>query len=105
MRHTRSRVSVSTRLPAGSMNVRFQPGWRRRDGSDLQSGDCSGTRRTAVGHVMARPSFVHASELHDLRQDQLDAVVWKELMRLLEDPHIIRDELNRRLEVANNADP
>src|SRR5450755_3303449 len=26
-------------------------------------------------------------------------------MRLLEDPHIIQDELNRRLEVAKNADP
>ncbi len=40
-----------------------------------------------------------------VRQDQLDAVVWQEVMRLLEDPHIIQDELNRRLEAAQNADP
>ena len=40
-----------------------------------------------------------------VRQDQLDAVVWKEVMRLLEDPHIIQDELNRRLVAAKNADP
>jgi site-specific DNA recombinase len=40
-----------------------------------------------------------------VRQDQLDAVVWKEVMRLLEDPRIIQDELNRRLEAAKNADP
>jgi site-specific DNA recombinase len=40
-----------------------------------------------------------------VRQDQLDAVVWKEVMRLLEDPHIIQDELNRRLEAAKKADP
>jgi len=40
-----------------------------------------------------------------VRQDQLDAVVWKEVTQLLEDPHIIQDELNRRLEAAKNADP
>ena len=40
-----------------------------------------------------------------VRQDLLDAVVWKEVMRLLEDPHIIQGELNRRLEAAKNADP
>jgi site-specific DNA recombinase len=40
-----------------------------------------------------------------VRQDQLDAVVWKEVVRLLEDPHIIQDELHRRLEAAKTADP
>src|SRR5271157_911679 len=40
-----------------------------------------------------------------VRQDQLDAVVWEELMRLLEDPRIIQDELTRRLQAAKNADP
>ena len=32
-----------------------------------------------------------------VRQDHLDAVVWKELVRLLEDPQVIQEELNRRL--------
>ena len=40
-----------------------------------------------------------------VRQDQLDAVVWNEVVRLLEDPNIIQDELNHRLEAAQNADP
>src|SRR5499425_454814 len=40
-----------------------------------------------------------------VRQDQLDAVVWKELLQLLEDPSVIQEELNRRLEAARRADP
>jgi site-specific DNA recombinase len=40
-----------------------------------------------------------------VRQDQLDAVVWTEIVRLLEDPKIVQEELNRRLEAARNADP
>lgn len=40
-----------------------------------------------------------------VRQGQLDRVVWSEVVRLLEDPSIIQEELNRRLEVARNADP
>jgi site-specific DNA recombinase len=40
-----------------------------------------------------------------VRQDHLDAVVWKELLRLLEDPRMIQEELNRRLEAARKADP
>ena len=40
-----------------------------------------------------------------VRQDQLDAIVWAEVVRLLEDPNIIQEELNRRLEAARNADP
>jgi site-specific DNA recombinase len=40
-----------------------------------------------------------------VRQDHLDAVVWKELLRLLEDPSVIQEELNRRREAARRADP
>jgi site-specific DNA recombinase len=32
-------------------------------------------------------------------------VVWAELLRLLQEPAIIQDELNRRLEAARNTDP
>src|SRR6202030_2983292 len=38
-------------------------------------------------------------------QDHLDAVVWKELLRLLEDPSVIQEELNRRCDAASKADP
>lgn len=40
-----------------------------------------------------------------VRQDQLDRVVWTEVVRLLEDPRIVQEELSRRLEAAKNADP
>ena len=38
-------------------------------------------------------------------QDHLEAVVGKEGLRLLEDPGVIQEELNRRLEAAGKADP
>ena len=40
-----------------------------------------------------------------VRQDALDQVVWDELLRLLEDPTLIQSEIERRREVARNADP
>jgi site-specific DNA recombinase len=40
-----------------------------------------------------------------IRQDYLDTAVWKEIIRLLEDPGLIQAELSRRLEAARNTDP
>jgi site-specific DNA recombinase len=40
-----------------------------------------------------------------VRQDLLDQVVWREVMRLLEDPQLIQSELERRLAAARQADP
>ena len=40
-----------------------------------------------------------------IRQDYLDAAVWTEILRLLEDHSLIQTELNRRLEDARNTDP
>jgi site-specific DNA recombinase len=40
-----------------------------------------------------------------MRQDQLDALVWDEVMRLLDDPTLVQAELDRRLEAARQADP
>ena len=40
-----------------------------------------------------------------VRQDHLDAVVWDEILRLLEDPSLIQGEVDRRMEAARNADP
>src|ERR1700680_2976159 len=40
-----------------------------------------------------------------VRQDLLDAIVWTEVIRLLEDPTLIQQELDRRLAVAHAADP
>jgi site-specific DNA recombinase len=40
-----------------------------------------------------------------VRQDRLDEVVWRELLRLLDDPGLIQQELDRRLKAARSVDP
>src|ERR1700722_17089176 len=40
-----------------------------------------------------------------VRQDLLDPIVWDEVVRLLEDPTLIRQELDRRLEAARSSNP
>jgi site-specific DNA recombinase len=40
-----------------------------------------------------------------VRQDLLDQVVWAEVIRLLEDPTLIQQELDRRLTAARSANP
>jgi site-specific DNA recombinase len=40
-----------------------------------------------------------------VRQDLLDQIVWTEVIRLLEDPTLIQQELDRRLAAARTADP
>jgi site-specific DNA recombinase len=40
-----------------------------------------------------------------IRQELLDHIVWNEVVRLLEDPGLIQQELARRLEAARTSDP
>jgi site-specific DNA recombinase len=40
-----------------------------------------------------------------IRQDLMDQLVWDEILRLLEDPALIQNELNRRLEAARDSSP
>jgi site-specific DNA recombinase len=40
-----------------------------------------------------------------VRQEDLDQLVWQEVLRLLEDPTLIQSEIDRRLEEARNSDP
>ena len=40
-----------------------------------------------------------------VRQDLLDQIVWDEVIRLLEDPTLIQQELDRRLEAARSSNP
>jgi site-specific DNA recombinase len=40
-----------------------------------------------------------------IRQDYLDDVVWKQVMQLFEDPDLIRNEINRRIQKARNSNP
>ena len=40
-----------------------------------------------------------------VRQDLLDQIVWAEVVRLIEDPTMIQQELDRRLDAARSSDP
>ena len=40
-----------------------------------------------------------------VRQDYLDNVVWKEIVKLLEDPGLIQREIEKRIEATKNASP
>jgi site-specific DNA recombinase len=40
-----------------------------------------------------------------IRQELLDQIVWAEVIRLLEEPALIQQELDRRLEAARSSDP
>ncbi|CDM60496.1 DNA invertase (plasmid) [Rhizobium favelukesii] len=40
-----------------------------------------------------------------IRQDLLDQIIWQEVIQLIEDPTLIQDELDRRLDAARAAEP
>ena len=40
-----------------------------------------------------------------VRQDLLDGIVWKEIIRLLETPALVESEIDRRLQAARDTDP
>jgi site-specific DNA recombinase len=40
-----------------------------------------------------------------IRQDYLDEFVWREIIRLLDEPALVQAEIDRRMEAARNADP
>jgi site-specific DNA recombinase len=40
-----------------------------------------------------------------VRQDLLDELVWREVVKLLESPQLIQEELERRLTTARDASP
>jgi len=40
-----------------------------------------------------------------IREDMLDHIVWNEIINLVENPHLIDEELNRRLDAAQKASP
>lgn len=40
-----------------------------------------------------------------VRQDYLDDLVWKEILELLEDPELIRSEIDRRIKESQESSP
>lgn len=66
-------------------------------------------RRRDVYRCLGRDGWEHANgpvcNTPAIRQDDLDALVWRETMRLLEDPTLVEAELARRRDAAREADP
>jgi len=50
---------------------------------------------------------LHGAVCHNrpIRQDHFDALIWQEILRLLDDPTLIQSEIERRMETAKKADP
>jgi len=67
------------------------------------------TRRRHMYRCWGRDGWEHANgpvcTAPTTRQDHLDALVWREVLRLLEDPTIVEAELARRRDAARQADP
>jgi site-specific DNA recombinase len=42
---------------------------------------------------------------HPIRQDYLDAMVWEHIVRLLEDPELIKTEIDRRMQEMRDSSP
>ena len=72
----------------------------RHDSALARSTTINASARMA-GASSAAPSAITAS----VRQDLLDQIVWTEVIRLLEDPTLIQQELDRRLAAARSSDP
>ncbi len=69
----------------------------------------SSARKIYYYRCLGSDAYRHAGQAlcdqKPIRQDLLDQVVWTEILRLLEDPVLIQNELNRRLETAHQSSP
>ena len=69
----------------------------------------SSARKIYYYRCLGSDAYRHAGKAlcdqKPIRQDLLDQLVWDEILRLLEDPTLIQNELNRRLEAARDSSP
>jgi site-specific DNA recombinase len=74
-----------------------------------RSSQSSGKRRLCYYRCGGRDKARHREgpicTNRPVRQEDLDQLVWEEILRLLEDPTLIQNEIDRRLEDAKNSDP
>ena len=49
--------------------------------------------------------MIHYCTNHPVGRDYLDQLVWKETIRLLEDPTLVQAEIDRRQEATRHDDP
>ncbi len=72
----------------------------------LSGGSASDQRAAGIGSDSWRKLGGPVCDNRRLvRQDLLDQIVWAEVIRLLEDPTLIQQELDRRLAAARSSDP
>jgi site-specific DNA recombinase len=75
----------------------------------LGQGRCSAAQRGAGEPILPSVDDNWRAQARSLRSAKLggplDDVVWTEIVRLLEDPRLIQNELERRLMAAREADP
>ena len=57
------------------------------------------------GSSRVRPAPAPVCPNRPVRQEDLDQLVWQEMLRLLEDPTLMQSEINRRLRQAQDTDP
>jgi len=66
-------------------------------------------RRRRMYRCWGREGYEHPNgpvcTMPTVQQDHLDALVWSEVLRLLEDPTLVDGELARRREMARQSDP
>ncbi|HUL12357.1 MAG TPA: recombinase family protein [Methylococcaceae bacterium] len=69
----------------------------------------SSARKIHYYRCLGSDAYRHAGQAlcdqKPIRQDLLDHLVWSEILRLLTDPTLIQNELNRRLETARQSSP
>ena len=69
----------------------------------------SGARKISYYRCLGSDSWRHLNgpvcDSRPVRQDFLDEIIWREVVRLLEDPALISAEIERRLDAARARDP
>jgi site-specific DNA recombinase len=69
----------------------------------------SSARKIYYYRCLGSDAYRHAGKAicdqKTIHQDLLDQLVWDEILHLLEDPTLIQNELNRRLEAARDSSP
>ena len=113
--YTNQRLSLSTTREGLRLICRgFEP-----DSRDVTVRDYRGASYRSSTRTTARKIYYYRCPGSDawrhlggpvcdskpIRQDLLDEVVWREILKLLESPYLIQEELERRLAAARTASP
>jgi site-specific DNA recombinase len=95
---------------SGNNRSKLYSRWTVRDGLDVGSATTSPSQRTIYYYrCLGGDGYRHLKgavcDNKPIHQEQLDAVVWQEIVQLLDDPSLLQAELDRRLQAAQTTDP